>query len=49
VNFVLIGAQCDLKVTPHHNLCQGESIAHSLLSLVLSAKHVCSAPLTLSD
>jgi hypothetical protein len=49
VNFVLVGAQCYLKITPRHNHYKGESRAHNLLSLVLNLKHVCSAPLTLSD
>jgi hypothetical protein len=48
VNFVLVRAECYLKVTPCHDHCQGESRAHSMLSLVLNPKHVCSAPLTLS-
>jgi hypothetical protein len=49
VNFILIGAQCYLKVAPHHNHCYGDFRAHSLLSLILNPKRVRSAPLTLSD
>jgi hypothetical protein len=49
VNFVLARAQCYLKVTSCHDHCEGESRAHNMFSLVLNPKHVCSAPLTLSD
>jgi hypothetical protein len=49
VNFVLARAQCYLKVTSCHDHCEGESRAHNMFSLVLNPKHVCSAPMTLSD